>query len=108
MFVITYVCDICGEEIGEDNVIGSNGCHYHSECITEEMKDKDFINIGSKMKAEEKINLLVLYGFDNDEINEILVKALEENPERLEQAKKDFLLDYADEIAEEALKEGVI
>ena len=106
-------CDICEESIDECDMIETSSGVFHKDCIADKLSENDYIEIGENLKKKIEpisfvLNPIVEYGFDEDEINKILLEKLKEDKARFEQAKSDFYDDYSDEICSEAIGGNMI
>lgn len=89
-FVEAKECAICGEWFTDDEII--NG--YCKECLEEEMTYENAIKCGSENEESVAINGFLASCFDSSEIEEILLKTLNETKELMPSRIDEYVKAY--------------
>lgn len=98
-------CQVCGGWAPEDDAYGYDHT-VCEECLNASKNDLDLLYAATKDECEDfELPVLFRTFFSDDEIREILMRELKACHERIPRDTKAFVRRYANEIADEMLKE---
>lgn len=99
-------CQRCEEWVSEDSAFGYGNIVVCEDCLQEANGDLDLLYEATKDECED-FDLPVLFRtfFTDDEIREILMRELKACHEQIPRDTKAFVRRYANEIADEMVKE---
>ena len=99
-------CQVCGSWVAEDDAFGYSGSTVCEECLNAAGSDLDLLYAATKDECEDfELPVLFRTFFTDDEIREILMRELKACHERIPRDTKAFVRRYANEIADEIVKE---
>ena len=99
-------CKRCEEWVSEDSAFGYGSSVICEDCLQEANGDLDLLYNATKDTCEEfELPVLFRTFFTDDEIREILMRELKACHEQIPRDTKAFVRRYANEIAEEMVKE---
>ena len=99
-------CKRCDDWVSEDSAFGYGDSVICEDCLQEANGDLDLLYRATKDEYEDfELPVLFRTFFTDDEINEILMRELKACHEQIPRDTKAFVRRYANEIAEEMVKE---
>ena len=99
-------CKVCEDYVPEDECFGYGSNTVCIDCLQEESNDLDLLYAATKDEREDfELPVLFRTFFTDDEINEILMRELKACHAQVPRETKSFVRRYANEIAEEMVKE---
>ena len=99
-------CQVCRDYVPEDECFGYGSNTVCMDCLQERSGDLDILYAATKDECEEfELPVLFRTFFTDDEINEILMRELKACHEVSRRDTKNFVRRFANEIADEMVKE---
>ena len=100
-------CQRCEEWVSEDSAFGYGNIVVCEDCLQESNGDLDLLYRATKDECEDfELPVLFRTFFTDDEIREILMRELKACHEQIPRDTKAFVRRYANEIADEMVKEA--
>lgn len=100
-------CKRCEEWVSEDSAFGYGGNVICEDCLQKANGDLDLLYAATKDECEDfELPVLFRTFFTDDEIYEVLMRELKACHEQIPRDTKAFVRRYANEIADEMVKEA--
>ena len=98
-------CKVCNDYVSNDDAYGYGSTRVCKDCIETKRDDLDFLATVTEDTQDVEIPILYRYLFDDDDIKAMLYHAAKRQLELGFFDARDFIDDYANDIAEAMVKE---